>query len=123
MRSIAYITEISKAWLLPPHGIGDGIAEEGEEGGLEEGVELGEGLAALGPQGVRRIQNPRDPLLLRQRRKWDLEIIHGSLGYMFQTNTAVRLLDQAIQLLVDAKLKPTLFDFPIENIDSKDVLI
>ena len=31
---------------------------------MEEGVELGEGLTALGPQGVRRIQNPRNPLLL-----------------------------------------------------------
>ena len=48
------------------------IAEEGEEGGLEEGVELGEGLAALGPQGVRRIQNRRDPLLLGERREGDL---------------------------------------------------
>ena len=46
-----------------------GVAEHVEESGLEEGVELGEGLAALGPQGVRRIQNPRNPLLLRQRRQ------------------------------------------------------
>ncbi len=53
--------------------IGDGVAEEVEEGGLEEGVELGEGLAALGPQGVRRIQYPRNPLLLSESGKWDVE--------------------------------------------------
>ena len=58
---------------LPPHGIGDGVAEHVEEGGLEEGVELGEGLAALGPQGVRRIQNPRNPLLLGEGREGDWE--------------------------------------------------
>ena len=52
--------------------IGDGVAEHVEEGGLEEGVELGEGLAALGPQGVRRIQNPRNPLLLGEGREGDL---------------------------------------------------
>ena len=57
-----------------PIGIGDGVAEHVEEGGLEEGVELGEGLAALGPQGVRRIQNPRNPLLLGERREGDLEV-------------------------------------------------
>ena len=57
---------------IPPHGIGDGVAEHVEEGGLEEGVELGEGLAALGPQGVRRIQNPRNPLLLGEGREGDL---------------------------------------------------
>ena len=41
-----------------------GIAKHIEEGGLEQGVELGEGLAALGPQGVRRVQDGRNPLLL-----------------------------------------------------------
>ena len=46
------------------HRIHDGVAEHVEEGGLEEDVELGEGLVALGPQGVRRIQDLRDPLLL-----------------------------------------------------------
>ena len=40
---------------------------------MEEGVELGEGLAALGPQGVRRIQNPRNPLLLVEGREGNLE--------------------------------------------------
>ena len=40
---------------------------------MEEGVELGDGLAALGPQGVRRIQNRRNPLLLGERREGDLE--------------------------------------------------
>ena len=58
---------------IPPHGIGDGVTEHVEEGGLEEGVELGENLAALGPQGVRRIQNPRNPLLLGEGREGDLE--------------------------------------------------
>ena len=55
--------DIANHALLPPHRIGDRVAEHVEEGGLEEGVEMGEGLAALGPQGVRRIQNPRNPLL------------------------------------------------------------
>ncbi len=65
--------------LVPPHRIGDGVAEHVEEGGLEEGVELGEGLAALGPQGVRRIQNPRNPLLLGEGREGDLEFFESSL--------------------------------------------
>ena len=56
--------QVAKRSHLPTHRIGDGVAEHVEEGGLEEGVELGEGLAALGPQGVRRIQNRRNPLLL-----------------------------------------------------------
>ena len=43
---------------------------------MEEGVELGEGLAALGPQGVRRIQNPRNPLLLGEGRERDLQAGH-----------------------------------------------
>ncbi len=34
---------------------------------------LGEALAALGPQGVRRIQNLRNPLLLGEGREGDLE--------------------------------------------------
>ena len=65
--------DAGKLFGLPPHWIGDGVAEHVEEGGLEEGVELGEGLAALGPQGVRRIQNPRNPLLLGEGREGDLE--------------------------------------------------
>ena len=50
--------QLTTPHLRPSHRIRDGVAEHVEEGGLEEGVELGEGLAALGPQGVRRIQNP-----------------------------------------------------------------
>ena len=55
----------------PPQGIGDGVAEHVNEDGLKEGVELGEGLPALGPQGVRRIQNPCNPSLLGERREGD----------------------------------------------------
>lgn len=40
---------------LPPFRIGDGVAEHVEECGLNQGIELGEGLAALDPQGIRRI--------------------------------------------------------------------
>ena len=59
-------------------GLVTGVAEHVEEGGLEEGVELGEGLAALGPHGVRRIQNPRNPLLLGEGREGDLEVFDDS---------------------------------------------
>ena len=67
------LSQLSKTSFLPSHRIGDRVAEHVEKGGLEEGVELGEGLAALGPQGVRRIQNPRNPLLLVEGREGDLE--------------------------------------------------
>ena len=46
---------------------------------MEKSVELGEGLAALGPQGVRRIQNRRNPLLLVEGREGDLE--RGDVGF------------------------------------------
>ena len=49
--------------------IGGGVAEEVEEEGLGEGVELGEGGAALGPQRLRPVQHLRNPPLLRQRRQ------------------------------------------------------
>jgi hypothetical protein len=48
-----------------------------EEERLGEGVELGEGVAALGPQRLGLIQDRRNPLLLRQRREGD-----GNLGNM-----------------------------------------
>ena len=41
------------------------IAKKIEEEGLGEGVELGEGGAALGPQRLRLVQNLRNPTLLR----------------------------------------------------------
>ena len=58
------LNEFSQFFECPPLRIGHGIAKHIEEGGLEQGVELGEGLAALGPQGVRRVQDGRNPLLL-----------------------------------------------------------
>jgi hypothetical protein len=39
---------------------------------LEEDVKLAKGLAALAAQGVRRIQNRRDPLLFGERRDRNL---------------------------------------------------
>ena len=51
----------------------DWVAEEVEEEGLGEGVELGEGGAALGPQRLRPVQHLRNPPLLRQRRQGDFE--------------------------------------------------
>ena len=45
-----------------------------------EGVELGEGLAALGPQGVRRIQNPRNPLLLGEGWEGDRNLTANTFG-------------------------------------------
>ena len=80
---IAPLWPLARVSTVPPHGIGDGVAEHVEEGGLEEGVELGEGLAALGPQGVRRIQNPRNPLLLVEGREGDLE--RGNVDDLFET--------------------------------------
>ena len=54
--------------------IGNGVAEEVEEEGLGEGVELGEGGAALGPQRLRaRSSTLRNPPLLRQRRRGDFQ--------------------------------------------------
>ena len=70
--------EVHPLTFATSHAIGfsDGVAEHVEEGGLEEGVELREGLTTLGPQGARRIQNPRNPLLLVERRERDLESGH-----------------------------------------------
>ena len=71
----AFVWTLDLEGAFPPTpGIGDGVAEHVEEGGLEEGVELGEGLAALGPQGVRHIQNPRNSLLLGEGREGDLDL-------------------------------------------------
>ena len=55
---------------------------------MEESVELGEGLAALGPQGVRRIQNPRNPLLLVEGREGNRQVGDGLPGYAFDCRTA-----------------------------------
>ena len=60
--------------------IGDGVAEEVEEEGLGEGVELGEGGAALGPQRLRPVQHLRNPPLLRQWRQGDYNFGCISLG-------------------------------------------
>ena len=54
----------SKRYCRPFPRIGNGIAEHVEEDGLGEGVELGEGGAALGPQRVRFVQDLRNPPLL-----------------------------------------------------------
>ena len=67
------LAQILKWNSLPPHRIGDRVAEHVEKDGLEQGVELGEGLAAFGPQGVRRVQNRRNPLLLGEGREGNLE--------------------------------------------------
>ena len=64
--------DFSKWLSLPPHWIGDRVTEYFEEGGLDESVEVSEGLMARGSQSVRRIQNPRNPLLLGEGRKGDL---------------------------------------------------
>src|SRR5690606_34371001 len=48
-----------------------GVAEHVEEDGLGEGVELGEGGAALGPQRVRLVQDLRNPPLLGEGREGD----------------------------------------------------
>ena len=45
-----------------------------EEEGVGEGVELGKGGAALGPQRLRPVQHLRYPPLLRQRRQGDFKL-------------------------------------------------
>ena len=55
--------DVLKLHDLPPLRIRHRIAEHVKEGRLEEGVELVEGLAALRPQVIRRIQDRRDSLL------------------------------------------------------------
>ena len=67
---IAYLAESCYApalWILCR------IAEEVEEEGLGESIELGEGVAALGPQRLGLIQDRRNPPLLRQRREGNCE--------------------------------------------------
>ena len=49
------------------------IAKEFEEEGLGEDVELGEGVAALGPQRLSLIQDRRNPPLFRQQRERDFD--------------------------------------------------
>jgi hypothetical protein len=73
-RPLLKVHHVREARPLPPLRIGDWIAEEVEEGGLEECVELGECFAAFGTQRIRRIQYPRNPLLLRQRWEGDFEL-------------------------------------------------
>ena len=64
MRAISHVTDISHARDRKPLRIRGGVAEHVEEDGLGEGVELGEGGAALGPQRVRFVQDLRNPPLL-----------------------------------------------------------
>jgi hypothetical protein len=59
----------TKGYFGPPSRIRGGVAEHVEEDGLGEGVELGEGGAALGPQRVRFVQDLRNPPLLGEGRE------------------------------------------------------
>lgn len=59
---------------LPRMGIATWITKEIEKGGLQERIELGEGLAPFGPQRVRRIQNFRNAFLFFQGREWHWNI-------------------------------------------------
>ena len=55
-----------------PLGLITGSPKRSRKRDLGESVELGEGVAALGPQHLGLIQDRRNPLLLRQRREGDL---------------------------------------------------
>ena len=66
-------TSPSKLGIRPPLRIRGGVAEHVEEDGLGEGVELGEGGAALGPQRVRFVQDLRNPPLLGEGWQRDTE--------------------------------------------------
>src|SRR5688572_4642058 len=59
----------SKFVGAPTFRVSGRVAEEIEEDGLGEGVELGEDGAALGPQHLRPVQHLRNPPLLRQGRQ------------------------------------------------------
>ena len=54
------------------------VAEHVEEDGLGEGVELGEGGAALGPQRVRLVQDLRNPPLLGEGWERDYAVLSAS---------------------------------------------
>ncbi len=68
------VTAITSANVVATLRIRHRIAEHVEEGGAEELFGELEGLLAFPPQGVRLVQNPRDPLLLRQGREGDVEV-------------------------------------------------
>ena len=72
------MTTSPKLHVRPAFRIGGGVAEEVEEEGLGEGVELGEGGAALGPQRLRPVQHLRNPPLLRQRRQGECRVFERS---------------------------------------------
>lgn len=68
-------SNVSEFSDTPFSGIDGRVAEEVEEEGLGEGVELDEGVAALSPQRFGLIQDCRNPPLLRQRREGDFETL------------------------------------------------
>ena len=77
-----YGAVIAEGLLYAQSGIdieGGGIAVH--QGGISvaKGIELGEGVATLCPQGVRRIQNPRDPLLLVEGWEKDFDLRKSTL--------------------------------------------
>src|SRR5512146_189788 len=61
------------------------IAEEVEEDGLGEGIELGEGGAALGPQGFSPIKDVGNPPLLREWWQRELGLVEPA-----KVNTCLR---------------------------------
>ena len=65
MGTITHITYVTHLRYRKSFPVYHRVAEHVEEDGLGEGVELGEGGAALGPQRVRLVQDLRNPALLK----------------------------------------------------------
>ncbi len=73
LNELAHVRQRLDDW--PSLRIRGGVAEHVEEDGLGEGVELGEGGAALGPQRLRPVQHLRNPPLLGEGRERDLDSV------------------------------------------------
>ena len=90
-----FLNDFSELMTRPSIWIGNWIAEEVEKDGLGEGVELGEGGAALGPQRLRPVQYLRNPPLLRQRWQGKLQLLkHFTSDYSL--SKALRLRPQKL---------------------------
>jgi hypothetical protein len=87
---IAYLT---KPRCGPAFRIRRRIAEEVEEEGLDEDIELSKSVAALALQGLGLTQDRRNPLLLRQRWEGDFQALDNFPRDPFDRGTARQSLE------------------------------